>query len=229
MPNGQTLSQRSRDYYEFIIIIPPQSTAGHRLEMFDISLNLRLLAYAVSTSELVYPNGSRSTAVIASPLPLQRANTVCYVGNSSSLSDHLVSDSIPQRNPEHSPSIIRWATLNLWTSRAVSVHVSAPYVMTGRTYWLKTLSLGFVGSTIKKTWRSFTNAAQPTWFFFYLPRLQSYFLLTAVFARGRHIYNNYEDSSANYYFVVYRCYVVVVDCELFHCIYITECLGYHHH
>jgi hypothetical protein len=36
-----------------------------------------------------------------SPLPLQRANTVCYVGDFSSLPDHLVSDSISQRNSEH--------------------------------------------------------------------------------------------------------------------------------
>jgi hypothetical protein len=38
----------------------------------------------------------------ASPLPLQRANTVCYVGDFSSLPDHFVSDSIPQRNLGHS-------------------------------------------------------------------------------------------------------------------------------
>jgi hypothetical protein len=56
-----------------------------------------------------------STADMASPLPLQRANTVCYVGDFSSL-------------PDHRRAIARWATLNLWTSRAVSVHVSAPYV-----------------------------------------------------------------------------------------------------
>jgi hypothetical protein len=43
-----------------------------------------------------------STADMASPLPLQRANTVCYVGNFSSLPYYLVSDSIPQGNPEHS-------------------------------------------------------------------------------------------------------------------------------
>jgi hypothetical protein len=43
-----------------------------------------------------------STADMTSSLPLQRANTVCYVGDFSFLSDHLVSDSIPQRNPEHS-------------------------------------------------------------------------------------------------------------------------------
>jgi hypothetical protein len=36
-----------------------------------------------------------STADMASPLPLQHANTVCYVGDFSSLPDHL------QRNPEN--------------------------------------------------------------------------------------------------------------------------------
>jgi hypothetical protein len=39
---------------------------------------------------------------MASPLPLEHANTVCYVGDFTSLPDHLVSDSIPQKNPEHS-------------------------------------------------------------------------------------------------------------------------------
>jgi hypothetical protein len=43
-----------------------------------------------------------STANMASALLLQHANTVCYVGDFSSLPDHLVSGSIPQRNPEHS-------------------------------------------------------------------------------------------------------------------------------
>jgi hypothetical protein len=51
---------------------------------------------------------------MTSPLALQHAYTVWYVGEFSSLPDHLVSDSIPQRR----------ATLSLWTSRAVSVHVS---------------------------------------------------------------------------------------------------------
>jgi hypothetical protein len=39
---------------------------------------------------------------MASPLLLQHANTVCYVGDFISLPDYLNSDSIPQRNPEHS-------------------------------------------------------------------------------------------------------------------------------
>jgi hypothetical protein len=57
---------------------------------------------AVSTPEIVYPAVIGSTADMASPLPLQHGITVCYVGDFSSLPDHLVSDSIPQRNPEHS-------------------------------------------------------------------------------------------------------------------------------
>jgi hypothetical protein len=43
-----------------------------------------------------------STADMASPLPLQRANMLCYVSDFSSVPDHLVPISIPQRNPEHS-------------------------------------------------------------------------------------------------------------------------------
>jgi hypothetical protein len=43
-----------------------------------------------------------STINMASPLPLQHANTVYYVGDFSSLPDYLVSESIPQRNPNHS-------------------------------------------------------------------------------------------------------------------------------
>jgi hypothetical protein len=48
------------------------------------------------------PEVITSTADMGSSLSLQHANTVCYVGDLSSLPDHLVSDSIPQRNPEHS-------------------------------------------------------------------------------------------------------------------------------
>jgi hypothetical protein len=43
-----------------------------------------------------------SAADMASPLSLQHVNTVSYVGDFSSLQDHLVSNSIPQRNSEHS-------------------------------------------------------------------------------------------------------------------------------
>jgi hypothetical protein len=42
-----------------------------------------------------------------------------------------------RETPSIALSIALWATLNLWTSRAVSVHISAPYVTTGRTHWLK--------------------------------------------------------------------------------------------
>jgi hypothetical protein len=48
---------------------------------------------------------SFTSAVVGStvnPLPLQRVNTVCYVGDFSFLPDHLLSDPIPQRNPEQS-------------------------------------------------------------------------------------------------------------------------------
>jgi hypothetical protein len=48
------------------------------------------------------PAVAGTTAHMASPLPLQRTNTVCYVSDFSFLSDHLVSDAIPQRNPEQS-------------------------------------------------------------------------------------------------------------------------------
>jgi hypothetical protein len=41
-----------------------------------------------------------STNDKASPLPLQHAKTVCYVDDFSSLQDHLVSYSSPQRNPD---------------------------------------------------------------------------------------------------------------------------------
>jgi hypothetical protein len=45
------------------------------------------------------PSVVGSAADMASPLPLQHANTVCYDGDFSSLPNHLVSDSILQRNP----------------------------------------------------------------------------------------------------------------------------------
>jgi hypothetical protein len=43
-----------------------------------------------------------STADMENSLPLQHGNTVCYVADFSFLQDHLVLDSIPQRNSEHS-------------------------------------------------------------------------------------------------------------------------------
>jgi hypothetical protein len=54
---------------------------------------------AVSTPELVYPSVSR---FYGWPARRHFSMLICYVGDFSSLSDYLVSDSIPQRNPEHS-------------------------------------------------------------------------------------------------------------------------------
>jgi hypothetical protein len=107
-----------------IISSPLQSTGGHTsLQLLAISLDLRLLESSSrqplcvnrhSTWRSFYTTFTRfplqssftpavvgSTADMASPLPLQHGNTVCYVGDFSSLPDHVVSDSIPQRNPEH--------------------------------------------------------------------------------------------------------------------------------
>jgi hypothetical protein len=94
----------------------------------------------VSTPELDY---SRPVDM-ASPLSLQRANTVCYVDDFSFLPDHFVLDSIPQRTPAS-----RWAILNLWTSRNLSVHISAMLWPVERTD-CRLSSVGFVGSTIKR-------------------------------------------------------------------------------
>jgi hypothetical protein len=69
-------------------------------------------------------------------------------------------------------SIARWATLNLWTSRAVSVHVSDLYALTGWTHWLKTFVFRLCGIDDENTRRSFPMLPNPTEFF-YLPRLQS--------------------------------------------------------
>jgi hypothetical protein len=138
--------QTFRHSHHCISISPFQSTAGHRpLQLLAILFDLRLLASTPASrpAQVVIPPGLRasyttfteaqsplqnsftlgvvgSTAAIASPLPLQCTNTVCYVSEFSFLLDHLVSVSIPRRNPERT-------TLNLWTSRAVSVHVSTPY------------------------------------------------------------------------------------------------------
>jgi hypothetical protein len=54
--------------------------------------------------DLITPAVVGSTADMVSPLPLQHAYMVCNVGDFSSLPDHLVSDSIPQRNPEPEPN-----------------------------------------------------------------------------------------------------------------------------
>lgn len=45
-------------------------------------------------------NGSSSD--VACSLPFQRANSSCYVGYTHSSADFLITDSISQRNPEHS-------------------------------------------------------------------------------------------------------------------------------
>jgi hypothetical protein len=107
--------------YIIIIISSSQSTAGRRfLQSLAILLDLRLLAsssrqLSCANRHSTWPEGVLqyglglstptvvgSTADMASPMPLQHANTVYYVGDFSSLSDYLVSDSIPQRNPEYS-------------------------------------------------------------------------------------------------------------------------------
>jgi hypothetical protein len=108
----------------FIIII---SLLHRSFQLLTISLDLRLLA-SISCSrpaQIVTPPGlwapytsftetrsplqksftpavAGSMVNMASPLPLQPANTVYYVGDFSSLPDHLVLHLIPQRNPEHS-------------------------------------------------------------------------------------------------------------------------------
>jgi hypothetical protein len=116
-------------YTERFIISLPQFTARHRpLQSLAISLDLRYShpAPASSPAQIVTPPGLMasyttftrsplqnsftpvvigSTADMDSPLPLQHANTVKYgvlCGDFSSLPDHLVSNSTPQRNPERS-------------------------------------------------------------------------------------------------------------------------------
>jgi hypothetical protein len=85
--------------------------------------------------------------------------------------------------------IARWATLNLWTSRAVSVHVSSSRQVPWpgeRTDW-RLSSLVFVGSTMKRlevVSQKLPNVAE----FFHLLHLQCYIYLSAMFARGRHIF-----------------------------------------
>jgi hypothetical protein len=62
---------------------------------------------AVSTQELVYLSGCRFYGWYGQPT----ATSACEY----------------RETPSIALSIARWASLNLWTSRAVSVHVSAPY------------------------------------------------------------------------------------------------------
>jgi hypothetical protein len=104
------------------IICPLQSTAGHKtLQLVAISLELRLLAsrycqVSCANHHSTWPEGDlhyvhetrsplqnsfnptvvSSTADVTSPLSLQSANTVCYVGDFSSLANQLLSNSIPQ-------------------------------------------------------------------------------------------------------------------------------------
>jgi hypothetical protein len=78
-----------------IIISLLQSTAGHRpLQCLAVALDLRLLASSscqpsCANRHSIWPEGVLhyvylavigSTTDMASPLPLQHANTVCYVG-----------------------------------------------------------------------------------------------------------------------------------------------------
>jgi hypothetical protein len=145
--NGLGPSVALYDIIIIIIISPPQSTTGHRpLQLHAISrfgyshpaprsrpaqivtLPDLKASYAtrlsVSTPELVSPTVIGSTTDTAGPLPLQRANTVCYFNNFSSLPDHSVSDSIPQRNSEHGP-----APLNLDLIRQPCKKESCYYIV----------------------------------------------------------------------------------------------------
>lgn len=53
---------------------------------------------------------------------------LCWITSLQIMSD--------RETPSISRFIARWATRNLWTSRMVSVHMLAPYVLTDRTHWL---------------------------------------------------------------------------------------------
>jgi hypothetical protein len=81
----------------------------------------------LSPLQSLFPTVVGSTADMASPLPLQHANTVCYVGDFSTLPDNLVSDTIPQRNPEHSSFHTSLSDLELVKGRAN--HYTLPYLM----------------------------------------------------------------------------------------------------
>jgi hypothetical protein len=161
--------------YVIIIISPLQSTAGHRpLQLLAIWFDLRLLASSsrqpscanrhstwpegvlhyvyldsVSTPELVYPSGCRFYGWYG-----QRRHFSMLIRCAMSVNLALCRISwfriwSRRETPSIALSIARWATLNLWTSLAVSVHVSAPYIMVERTDW-RLSSLAFVGSTVKR-------------------------------------------------------------------------------
>ena len=49
-----------------------------------------------------YSSVVSSASYVACPSPLQRADPLSYVGNTSSLTDHRITDHIPQRHSKHS-------------------------------------------------------------------------------------------------------------------------------
>jgi hypothetical protein len=87
-----------------IIISPPHSAkACCPAQIATPGLKASYTTFTKTRSPLqnsFTPEVVGSTADKSSSLPLQHANTVRYIGDFSS-SDHLVSDSIPQRNPDH--------------------------------------------------------------------------------------------------------------------------------
>jgi hypothetical protein len=75
-----------------------------------------------------------STADMTSQLPLQHANTVCFVGDFSSLQDHLGSDSIPQRNPERCSLYSSLSDLEL---EGQPTYYHSTYYSESRLFWSK--------------------------------------------------------------------------------------------
>jgi hypothetical protein len=69
-----------------------------------------------------------STVGMASPLPLQHANTVCYVSDFNSLPDHVVSDLIPQITPSIAPDILVLHNTEFFSVPGISVGIA--YTMT---------------------------------------------------------------------------------------------------
>ena len=71
--------------------------------MIVVSLNLKASYHTFADSRSLLENTSTpavivSTTIRAGPLPVQLADSVGYVDHIRSLSDHLIADSIPQRN-----------------------------------------------------------------------------------------------------------------------------------